>query len=167
MAAAAIAAIGVGIAGYGAYQSSSSASQSNALQAQSVAIQQEQLALQKKSMELDARRRRRDIIRQNVAARSAALATTVAQGAQFGSALPGAYGGIEGRTGTNLLGIDQNLEIGRDMFGLKSRGAEVSGQIANANSNAASGAAMTSLGGALVTNSGQIAKIGTYFTSGS
>jgi hypothetical protein len=164
MAAAAIAAIGVGIAGYGAYQSSSSASQSNALQAQSVAIQQEQLALQKKSMELDARRRR-DIIRQNVAARSAALATTVAQGAQFGSALPGAYGGIEGRTGTNLLGIDQNLEIGRDMFGLKSRGAEVSGQIANANSNAASGAAMTSLGGALVTNSGQLAKVGTYFTS--
>jgi hypothetical protein len=37
-------------------------------------------------------------------------------GAQFGSGLQGAYGQISGQSGVNLLGIRQNLELGRNIF---------------------------------------------------
>lgn len=73
------------------------------------------------AMELDARRQTMDAIRNNQRARALGLTSATQQGAQFGSGLQGGYGQISGQTNTNLLGIGQNLEIGRNIFGLNSQ----------------------------------------------
>lgn len=72
------------------------------------------------AMELDARRSVRQTIRQAQVARATGLSAAVNQGAMFGSGLQGAYGQIAGDTNTSLLGIGQNLEIGRAIFGINS-----------------------------------------------
>jgi cell division protein FtsL len=72
----------------------------------------------KAAMEVDARRRQLETVRNNQRARAMAETSATASGAQFGSGLQGAYGGIGGQSETNLLGVNQNLEIGRNIFGL-------------------------------------------------
>ena len=81
-----------------------------------IAAQQRAEEARKRQMELDAARRSKEVVRQQQRARSAAVTNATAQGAQFGSGLPGGYGQIGGQTGFNLLGIGQNLQIGRDIF---------------------------------------------------
>lgn len=130
--------------------------------------QQQQLeAKRQQQMELDAARRKRELVRNQIAARSAAVATATSQGAsaEGSSALPGAYGSISGRTNVNELGVNQNLELGQQTFALNEgilgsyRGA------AEGTSMASFGAGLSSLGGALLKNEGVISRIGTYFTT--
>ena len=74
------------------------------------------------AMEIDARRQQMEIIRNQQRGRALTLTTGVAQGGSGfvsgASARGGAYGQISGQTGTNLLGVQQNLEVGRNIFGL-------------------------------------------------
>src|SRR5262245_14983635 len=78
-----------------------------AAKANAAAIDQQKQAeaFRKQAMDLDATRRRREMIRNMIASNATAETVATAQGAQFGSALPGAYGGISGRTGVNELGV--------------------------------------------------------------
>lgn len=71
-----------------------------------------------KAMELDARRQQLEVIRNQQRGRALALTTATSQGASRGSGLQGGYGQISGQTGVNLLGIQQNLDIGRNIFGI-------------------------------------------------
>lgn len=75
---------------------------------------------QRQAMELGARRQSLEIIRNQQRGRSLALTTNVAQGGSGAvggsSALGGAYGQISGQSNVNLLGVNQNLGIGRDIF---------------------------------------------------
>jgi hypothetical protein len=151
---------GLVIGGIGLFESNDAAQQQAQYQAQALALQKQEQKERRKAMELDARRRRREIIRQGVAARSLALTTATAQGAQFGSVLPGAYGGIEGRTGVNTLGVNQNQEIGGRIFDLKGQISDAYVNAAFAGSRAASGQALTSFGGMLLQNSQNLAKLG-------
>lgn len=68
------------------------------------------------AMELDARRKQMDNLR--IAQRTRALATISAtsQGALFGSGISGGRAAIQGQTGVNQLGIQQNLQLGRNIF---------------------------------------------------
>src|SRR5258705_13379798 len=74
------------------------------------------------AMEIDARRQQMEIIRNQQRGRALSLTTAVARGGSGfvsgASARGGAYGQISGQTGTNLLGVQQNLEVGRNIFGL-------------------------------------------------
>jgi hypothetical protein len=160
MVATAIAAIGVGVGLYGAISGSDAAEQQAAYQAEALKLQKQEMEERRKAMDLDARRRRREIIRQGIAARSAALTTTTAQGANFGSALPGAYGGIEGRTGTNLQGVNQNQEIGGRIFDLKGMQSDAYVKAAMAGSQMATSQALTQAGSMMIQNSSQLATLG-------
>src|SRR5690349_12770116 len=73
------------------------------------------------AMELDARRQSLEAIRQGQRARALGLTAATQQGAGFGSGLQGGYGQISGQTNQNLLGVGQNLEIGRNIFGINSQ----------------------------------------------
>lgn len=74
----------------------------------------------RQAMELGARRQSLEIIRNQQRGRALALTANVAQGGsgavRGSSALQGAYGQIGGQTGVNMLGVSQNLQIGRDIF---------------------------------------------------
>jgi hypothetical protein len=128
-----------------------------------------------KAMELDAKRRQLEIIRAQQRAAAASLAVTNAQGAKGGSALQGALGQISGTTGQNLLGVTQNLEIGRDIFGFNAAITNEKQTIAAqqalsgvAGTQIGLGSGMSSLGGSLVTNASTLGRLsGPAFASSS
>lgn len=73
-----------------------------------------------KAMEVDARRKTMEIIRNQQRARALGLTAATSQGASYGSGLQGGYGQISGQANENLLGVGQNLAIGRAIFGINS-----------------------------------------------
>lgn len=135
-------------------------------QKQALAAQQQAEEERKKAMNLDAMRKKREQIRQMQIARSQALATTNAQGASDGSGLEGAYGGISGRVGDNTLGIQQNQEIGNNIFAANSRYNAAQSDYASAGASVSMGSGLSSIGGMLMNNAGTIGKIGSYFSGG-
>lgn len=159
----AIAAVGVGLGIAGLVGGYSASKENAAAQQQAIAAQQEAERLRKQQMDLDAMRRRREIIRSSVAARSASLATTTAQGAAYegGSSLPGAYGSISGRTGVNTLGVNQNQEIGWGIFDAHQNQLTAYSRAAEAQSKQAMWGGLTQLGGTLISNAGTLGKMGT------
>lgn len=126
--------------------------------------EQQNLERQKQQqMELDAQRRKRDMVRQQLAARSAALAATTAQtgsSATTSSALPGAYGSIAGQTNENMLGLNQNLQIGRNMFAINSNMLDDYRSAASYSSMANFGGGLASLGGSILHNMDNINRFG-------
>lgn len=160
-----IAAAGLGLAAGGLALNYTSSQKMAKSQEESIALQRRQDEERRKAMELDAARRKREMIRQALAARSRALSVATAQNAGAGTGLQGAYGGIQGRTGVNLLGVDQNLEIGRTMFGLQAGISEANASAARWGSMAQTGAGLTSLGGSLIKNMDAISRIGSTVAS--
>lgn len=148
------------VGGFYASQQQASA-QKKALAAQAEAERQRQIA-----MNLDAQRKKREIARQAQAARAQALAVTNAQGASQGSGLEGAYGAISGQTGVNALGVSQNQEIGNNIFAANRAVGAAQMDAADAQGMGAMFSGISSLGGALVKNSGTIGKIGEYYGFG-
>lgn len=83
-----------------------------------IAAQREAEGIRMRASELDATRRRREIIRSQLVARSNSLVAATASGANSpgSTAFADASADISGRTGVNLLGVSQNLELGRRLF---------------------------------------------------
>ena len=147
-----IAGVGLAASVAGAAIASNGAQQANRASARAE-------ALREKQMNIEAARQRRQVIRNMLRARSAALVSATAQGAGGGSGLPGGYGAITQQSGENMLGINQGTEIGAGIF---SANRDASG----AQSMVSFGNGLSSLGGATVQNSETIGRIGTYFTNG-
>lgn len=102
-------------------RSITAANQSYGINSGTIQAEQQIQAQQAQAMEIDARRQQLEVIRNQQRNRALALATGVGQagqGAISGSALQGAYGQASGQSGVNLLGIQQNLQIGRNIYGL-------------------------------------------------
>lgn len=140
-------------------------SQAHDAQLQNIALQQQEEQKRQQAMELDATRRTREMVRQGIAARSMSLTAATAQGANLGSAVPGAYGGIQGRTGVNTLGVGQNLQIGRELFGIKAEETANAISGSNASAMAGFGVGLSSLGGGLVKNMGAISRLSDFGSS--
>jgi hypothetical protein len=158
-----VAAVGVGIAAAGTGAQMYASAQQAKAQKKSIAIQQKAEELREKQMNLDSMRKKREQIRQAQVAQAQALSTATNQGAQASSGLEGAMGQISGQSGVNVLGINQNQELGAAMFQnnrdlLASRGRE-----ADAGTLGIAAQGLSSLGGAMVKNSGTIGKIGEYY----
>lgn len=120
----------------------------------------------RKAMEIDARRRNLEIVRNNQKARSLAQTSATASGAQFGSGLQGAYGGIAGQSETNLLGVNQNLEIGRNIFGFDTKISQNRIADAGYQSDMNSGQGMSQLGGAITNSAGKLGQMGSSLGNG-
>lgn len=161
-----IALASVAVAGAGVAMSMNAAKKNQEAQNTIIANQQSEQAAQTQQMNLDAMRRKREIVRQSLAARAQSLATTTSQGAAQSSGLSGAYGGISGREGVNYLGTNQNQELGAQIGQAKLGILSGYQQAASAQTMGAIGAGLTSLGGAALKNIGMIDKLGDYFTGG-
>lgn len=119
-------------------------------------------AAREQQMQLDAQRRRRQAIREGLMARSMNLAIGAAQGAQGSSSLASATGGATGMAMENQQGITSAEVIGGRVFGANRDyfNASQRGQAGMAMGNA-----ISSLGGALVSNAGTISRLGEYYTN--
>lgn len=129
--------------------------------AMGVKAQKDQLKAQEKAesarqkaANLDALRRKRAAVRDMQMQRSIALSNATAQGAEAGSGLQGAMAGISGQGTTNIVGINQQNELGNQVF-------SANRQATRASSFGATGEGLQSLGGSLVKNAGTIASVGT------
>lgn len=132
-----------GVGAYEGYQAQQGISRAN----QNIAQDQKMIQVQQEAqMRLNARRAQMEVLRNNQRARSMALSSATGQGAQFGSGLQGGYGQIGGMSGTNLLGINQNLAIGS---AISTYNRDISNQqlaLANYQSKASTAAGISSLG---------------------
>lgn len=101
-------------------QSMAAAQQSRTINQGIIQEQMAQQENQRRAMELDARRSGLEVIRNQQRARAMSLTTGIAQGGsgytRGSSAFGGAQGQIAGMAGTNLMGIQQNLALGRSNF---------------------------------------------------
>lgn len=109
-------------------------------------------AIKQRQMELESQRRKRELIRQSLIARSQAVSQATGQGAQFGSSLPGALGAISSQADYNVQGANQSEALGHQLFQTNARIADAQGEMAT-------GAGLSSLGGSLVKNLGAIGRL--------
>lgn len=152
---------GVGLSAFSAVGQANAASRSAELQQEQIAEQQKQEALRKRAMELDARRRQMEVLRNQQRARSIALATSTGQGAGLGgSQLQGAYGQISGQANTQGVGIEQNLDLGRQMFDINANISSNRIAMAGVAGESATYGALGSLGGTLINSMGAVGRLG-------
>ena len=106
----------------------------------------------KKQMQLDAMRRRREAIREAIAARSLALSNATSQGAAEGSGLQGGLAQVAAQAGRNILDTNQNEQLGNQIF-------DANRDAASGQSLASFGSGMRDLGGTIMDNNVNIAKL--------
>lgn len=159
-----IAAVGVAASVAGTAVGVMASQQQAQAQKKAIAAQQQAEAARKKQMDLDAQRKRREIVKEQIKARSQALATTSAQGAngEGSSALGGVEGQLSQQAGSATLAVNQNQEIGADIFAANAAGFRAQSQAASAGAMAGFGNGLSSFGGAITNNAKTIARIGGY-----
>lgn len=135
--------IGLAGAGISAYSASQSASASGDI----AALQMQILEQQKLQMKLEHQRRKNETLRSMQRARAISLSTAVSQGAQMGTALMGAYGQVSGQGNNQLRALNQNLEIGKNIFNLNQQISEKKMDIADYQGMAAIGQGVSAFGG--------------------
>lgn len=114
-------------------------------------------AQKQQQVQLEAGREKLQNIRNVQQARARGLATATTGGAQFSSGLAGAQASAESQGGVNELGINQNLSIANNVFGINQdignkriRMAQLGSQSALLGGQAATDQGIASLGGALI-----------------
>lgn len=156
--------LGLGLAAIGTVGSISSAKQEAGISQQEAAVsgdiaaqQMAQNGLRQQQMELTAKRSQMEVMRNAQRARAMAVQSGVSQGASFGSGVAGGVADATNRGNYNLLGIGQNLSLGRQNFGLennisqdKLKMATLQSQMASAQGDAAMWQGLTSMGGSLL-----------------
>lgn len=157
---------GAAVSVIGGAKSASASSDYNQANKASIALQQKVEAQRQQAMELDARRKEMEIIRTQQRARSLALTNSTAQGASLGSGLQGGYGQISGQSGVNTLGIQQNLGIGRNIFGLNEQISQQKIAMSDANQQMQLGQGLTSFGGSLMGSAQSAGKIFSGYGNG-
>lgn len=142
--------LGLGLQGAGLITNMIGAGRATQSQKQ-IAEYERQIEAQKmRAMELDAKRRTIEIMRTGQRAQAMALTAASAQGAQYGSGLQGGYAQVAGQTNFNALGVQQNLEIGRNIFDLNSKISDEKMNLFDAQGLMNIGQGLMGMGGALV-----------------
>lgn len=150
---------GLALSAVGTMQQMSAAQDAENAQRGIIANQQKAESARQQSMLLDADRRKREMVRQGIIARSQALTVGTSQGASFGSALPGAMGQINSELGFNYQGVNNAVSLGTDIFNANQ--GVLQGRIAEAaaGTKSATGAGLSSFGSKLASVTGQIGNI--------
>lgn len=141
--------IGLGISAVGTIMQVSASSHQNEASRRKIELEQQIEAKRRQSMELDASRKQMEVFRNHQRARAMGLEAATNQGASSGSGLQGAYGQISGQSGINLLGVNQNLELGRATFGINEQISQQKIAMGNAAQDASLAQGITSFGGSV------------------
>lgn len=140
---------GLALSAVGTMQQMSAAQDAEKAQNTIIGNQQKAESARQQSMLLDADRRKREIVRHGIIARSQALTTGTSQGASFGSAMPGAMGQINSELAFNYQGVNNAVSLGTDIFNANQ--GVLQGRIAEAaaGTKSAMGAGLSSMGSKL------------------
>lgn len=163
-----LSAIGLGMKLFGSFSGADHtaeyAQQMNAQEQQKFGLEKQVNEQRRQSMELSASRQNLETFRRVQQARAAGLQAATNQGAQFGSGYAGGQGSINAQGMFNVQGVNQNLAIGRNIFGLDNQITDVNARESTIKSNfqgqQAQDQAWQSLGGSLMGSAGTIGNIG-------
>jgi len=103
-----------------------------------------------KQMELEGRRTQLENIRNMQRARAMATNAAVNQGANLGSGLQGGLAQISDQSNFNMLGVNQGLQIGREIAGFNQNITQDKYRMADVQSQSATDQGIASLGGAIL-----------------
>lgn len=116
-----------------------------------IAADDQQINVQKQhQMTLEAGRRNLQQFRQIQQQQALATSRATSQGAQFGSGLAGGLAETESEGLFNVQGVNQNLEIGQNIFGINSDISAKKMQLAALGGQAATDQGIASLGGSIM-----------------
>lgn len=142
--------VGMGMQIYGAFSGAENARKASEIN-QQIAADEGRINEQKRqAMELSGRRQQLEVMRNNQRLRAQATNAATNQGAQFGSGLQGGLAQIQDQSFFNLQGINQNLDIGRNIFSINADISQKKQQLAQVQGDAATDQAIGSLGGAVI-----------------
>jgi hypothetical protein len=153
---------GTALSMFGGLQASGYAKQASQISNQIFATDQQINAQREQQMELEASRQQIQNIRNMQRARAMAQNTAVNQGAQYGSALPGAYGQISGEGETNALGMNQNLAIGKNVFALNSKIDAFKQQLSGVQGQEQSALGLAGIGRGIAQASGPLGRLSKF-----
>lgn len=86
--------------------------------------------LRQRQMNLEAMRKKREIVREGVRARSEALSNATAQGGAEGTGLQGGLAQVTGQVNRNILATEQDRIIGNKIFKANQQYAKAGGLVA-------------------------------------
>lgn len=142
--------VGLGMQIFGGISGSQDAQRQAEISGQ-ISQQEQAINAQKQTqMQLSARRQDLEIFRQTQRARAQSEAVATNQGAQFGSGLQGGLGQVQSQGMFNAAGINQNLEIGQNIFAANNQISGLRAQSAQVSSDQAFDQGIASLGGSVV-----------------
>lgn len=154
-----IGAIGLGMSLYGKFKGSADASQYSALEKQQAGLEMQINQQKQQQMALNGRRQQLEVFRNTQRLKAQSVQAGVNQGAQFGSGLAGGMAQVTAQGNYNLLNIDQNLQVGKNIFGLNDQISGVKMQMAGVKSNLATDQGWTSMGGAVLSSADKIGNL--------
>lgn len=151
---------GLSLAAAGTAVSVGSAIKSSEAQKEEIAAQQRAESSREQGVKLDQQRKQREMVRQGILARSQALTSGSNQGAGYGSGIAGAMAGATEQTGYNVLGNNESGQISSSIFQANRDAFSAKSAEADAASVGVVGSGLSSLGGALMKNVGNIDRLG-------
>lgn len=145
---------------YGKFSGSQDASKYAELEKQQAGFEMGINDQKRNQMELNGRRQLLENFRNAQRLRAQGINSATNQGAQLGSGLQGGLAQNTSQANYNALGVTQNLQIGRNIFGLNDQISGVKMQMADVKSNMATDQGWASLGGSILTSAGTISNLG-------
>lgn len=149
----------VALSAVGTFMSVSAAQASASANRDIAASQQQANQISLRAMEVESRRRQLETIRQGQIAKSQSTAVATAQNAQLGSGLQGGIAQVSGEQNFNLLGLNQNLDLGKEMASVNNRISQDRMSLASAQGLAGWGAGFSGFGNTLTANAGAITRL--------
>lgn len=142
--------VGLGLQIYGGMESSRKAHEAANINVGMAQDEQKINAQKQEAMQLSGRRQQLEIFRNQQRMRAQATNAAVNQGAQLGSGLQGGLAQVDDQSMFNAQGVNQNLEIGQNIFGINNDISSKKMQLARIGADQATATGVSSLGGALV-----------------
>lgn len=143
--------MGAGLVGQavGMFGAASTAKKASAEQMRIAQLEGQAEEQRHKQMVLNSRRQQLENVRNAQLARSMAVNSATAQGANMGSGLAGGLGQIAGQERWNSLGMTQNRSIGENIFSINSQISGAKMNIAQLGGQQATWQGISSFGGSL------------------
>lgn len=159
-----ISAVGLGLQAYGSFSAAGKAKEAYNIQSQISGLEGQVNNQRRDAMELSARRQSMEIFRNNQRARSMATNNATNQGANYGnsSGLAGGLAQVDAQSTFNLQGINQNLEIGRNIFGLDDQISKKKLALSSVQSQMMTDQAIGQLGGSITKSAGALSSVGQF-----
>lgn len=155
-------AIGLGMQLFGGMGAAGEAKKQAQISQQNFALESQVNDQRRNAMEISAGRQQLENYRNSQRMRAAGVNAVTTQGAQFGSGLQGGLAQNTSQSLFNSQGINQNLEIGRNIFGLNDQISSNKSKISQSQSNQATDQAWSSFGGAVSKNAGTLSNLYSY-----